>query len=89
VNHSPATRRMAGLSGCSSICRATYCPSKWAYHQPRLIPAVESFPPAELLAPPPRTKGIRKYRCELVFTRALIGARGTRAAGINKLEFCN
>jgi len=89
VNCSPATRRTADFSGCSSICRATYCPSKWAYHQPRLLPAAESFPPAKLLVFAPRTKGIRKYRCELAFTRALIGARGTRAAGINKLEFCN
>lgn len=32
----PATSRIGGLSACNSICRATYCPSKWAYHKPRL-----------------------------------------------------
>lgn len=32
----PATSRIGGLSACNSICRATYCPSKWAYHRPRL-----------------------------------------------------
>jgi hypothetical protein len=73
---------MAGLSGCNSICRATYCPSKWAYHQPRLFPAVESLPPAELLDTAARINGIRKYRCELVFIGALMTARGTLAAEI-------
>jgi len=89
VNCSPAKRRRAGLSGCSSICRVTYCPSKWAYHKLRLPPAVVSFSPGEKLVPAPRTKGTRKYLCELAFMRALTGARGTRAAEINKLEFCN
>lgn len=78
---------MAGLSGCSSICRATYCPSKWAYHQPRLFPAVESLPPAELLDTVARMKGIRKYRCELVLIGALTTARGTLAAEIKDQNF--
>jgi hypothetical protein len=71
---------MAGLSGCSSNCRATYCPSKWAYHQPRFFPAAESPPPVELLASADLVKGIRKYRCELVFTGVLTAVRGTLVA---------
>lgn len=34
--YSPAISRMGGLSACNSICLATYCPSKCAYHIPRL-----------------------------------------------------
>lgn len=39
----PATNRIGGLSACNSICRATYCPSKWAYQSPRLSESRTTF----------------------------------------------
>lgn len=45
----PATNKIGAFSECSSICLATYCPSKCAYHHPLLLGS-----------PPGRTNGMRK-----------------------------
>lgn len=55
--YTPATRRMGGLSGCSSICRAIQGPSKWAYHQPFFLFWGSLYWSAG------RMKGMRKKRC--------------------------
>lgn len=77
MSSTPATSRIGGLSACSSIWRATYWPSKCAYHQPRL------FASSGLLLG--RTNGIRKYRCTDPFVRSCFwGSRGGARAAVNK-----
>jgi len=74
----PATRSIGGLSGWSSICRATYCPSKCAYHHPLLPPpcVLSCCPAAE-----ERTKGIRKYLWDDSTICCFNGVLGVFAAG--------
>lgn len=73
----PATKSIGGLSGWSSICRATYCPSKCAYHHPLLPPpCVSCCPAAE-----ERTNGIRKYLWDDSTICCFNGVLGVFAAG--------
>lgn len=56
-SYTPATSRMGGLSGWSSICRAIHGPSKWAYHQPFFLFWGSLYWSAG------RMNGMRKKRC--------------------------
>lgn len=77
LSNVPATRRIGGLSGWSSICLATYWPSKWAYHHPRFPPA---FGVSGCPAAAGRTNGILKNLCEDSTINCFVGVRGVFAA---------